>query len=611
MKRYRSKEYILGVTASDRAVHAVLVQDTPDGPVIIRQFERSRTGQESFTPLMPELNDSRDNDFSFKIGDESAAPSPIFLAAEFGGSGNTASEDSLGSVTGTGKPGQLFDLELLDIVAECRDAGYDDFHILFSLGSAFLSTVKLEIASSKRADRKNKNVKKKNGSSKRSAPSKEEYISALESVCNQKVDPLRTAFVPLKHDGDVRGMSLAIMPLEVDPVTSTLEEIRARKRSLPKVDLLDTEITLFLGLARAAYLLKASSEEFDFEDIRERGDNARILFIRAGFEDTLVMFLEGEQLVRFENLRSITSFDPPETIFSRVLLLQDEFGIRDADMVVILAEDREELLIETFRNFFKEASVESVRKLLPHNPNVDDGPLSREGVLAAAVTLRMINDDLFQSVFQDVNLLPRKLLKRKIELPFSWPIATIYVLLFCSSLFFVYRYYDLRHALELYRYELKHYPEEVIQANSKDLQNRIDSLKMRTTGYMHSLDVLDSLLIGSDKWSRALEKTARVTSDVSGIWIETWNERDGFLRLEGTATDRNDVVAFAARADAVIESLLFSTIRDWPVYSFTMRMPLPQQLPEAAKYFRELAEQEKASGSASADAVGEVSTSSD
>jgi len=46
-------------------------------------------------------------------------------------------------------------------------------------------------------------------------------------------------------------------------------------------------------------------------------------------------------------------------------------------------------------------------------------------------------------------------------------------------------------------------------------------------------------------------------------------------------------VAFAANADAIIESLSFSEIRGWPVFSFSMKMRMADDLPQAARYFRE------------------------
>lgn len=593
MKRYGSKEFILGVNASSRSVHAVLVRDTPDGPVIVQQFHRSRTGDQSFTPLVPDFQETGGGDVTFNVGEKAQTDSTIFLAAEFG-AGSESTDSKMSMVAGPSVTAPPFDLELMDIVDECQDAGYDDFRIVFAVDTSLLSSVEVEIRHSRRAERergKGKTKSAKVGTRKKTPPKAEAFQSALAETHGGQFDPEKVTFIPMKHNEDTAGKCLAVFTVPSEPVASTLQVLRDRKRSIPPVDLMDTEITLFLGLTRAAWFLRNQEMEIDPEESDlpnpTSPEDAQVLFVRAGIEDTTVMFMQGERLVRFESLRSITAFDPPETICSRVLLLQDEFGIADADMVVLLGDDREDALLESFQTFFRDTHVVSLRKYLPVQDDPDAQPLSREAVLASAVTMRLLGDNLYKTVFQDVNFLPRKLTRRHIDLPFTWPIAAMYVLLFVSSLYFVYKFYDQQHDIELYQYELKHYPENVIQATSQVLQARIDSLTIRTVGYLHSLDVLDSLLVGSDRWSRALSETAIHTSEVRGIWIESWNEVEGVLRLEGTATDRDDVVEFAARANGVIEELSFSSIRKWPVYSFTMRMTLPNVLPEAVNYFRD------------------------
>ena len=144
----------------------------------------------------------------------------------------------------------------------------------------------------------------------------------------------------MKARKEGQNRSLAVFTTAMEPVTPTITEIRERKRPLPPIELMDTEFTLYHGLARAAYLIGSDSVDSTNSGSKEEG---RVLFVRAGIGDTIVMFLEGEKLVLFESLRSITAIDPPETICSRVLLLQDEFGLGDADMVVLLGEERNQV----------------------------------------------------------------------------------------------------------------------------------------------------------------------------------------------------------------------------------------------------------------------------
>ena len=600
MKRIGSTEYVLGISASPKAINAVLVHNTTDGPVILKKFHRSRGRGDTFGPLTPELSDHSSGDSSFHVGEYVQRPDSMFLGSEFQGSGDFDSAPILPDSLESGysemsmsmyESAKKFDIELLDIITECKDAGYDEFRIAFTVGSTFLETEEILIGGdespsfkkgrSAKQDKKSKKKKKFSlGNGSRSSNAR---MEALKEKHPGEVDEGKVTFLPMKSKKEGEQRSLAVFTKAFEPVGPTIADIRARKRPLPPVELFDTEFTLYHGLARAVYLLSAESVDSPRSNTYEEG---RILFVRAGVGDTIVMFIEGEELVLFESLRSITAIDPPETICSRVLLLQDEIGLGDADMVVLLGEERESGLVESFRTFFPDTRVELLRSYLPKHAGDGALALHGEAILAAAVTLRVIGSDLHKKVFPPVNFLPKDLLKAQFQLPFSWQIAATYGVLFCTSLFFVYRYFAQRHEIELYRYELSHIPEALIEANVKVLQSRIDSLRAQTIGYLTSLDVLDSLLVGSDAWSRALEHTADVSADVRGIWIERWSEDGDFLRLEGNATDRDEVVAFATQSNATIETLSFSEIRGWPVYSFSMRRRIPRELPKAAVYLR-------------------------
>ena len=600
MKRIGSTEYVLGITASPKAVNAVLVHNTSGGPVILKKFHRPRGRGDGFAPLTPELSDVSSGDSSFHVGDGVQNPGAMFLGSEFGGPGELETTPSLPDSFASDyseipmsmyETAEKFDLELLDIVAECKNAGYEEFRIAFSIGSTFLETEEVRLggddtpssedkASSNKEKKSKKKKKFKLGNGSRAGGT---MMALLKEKHPGKIDEGKVTFLPMKSKKEGEKRSLAVFTTALEPVGPTIADIRGRKRPLPPVDLLDTEYTLYHGLARTAYILSVESLDSPTSSSYEEG---RVLFVRAGVGDTIVMFMEGEELVLFESLRSITAIDPPETICSRVLLLQDEFGLGDADMVVLLGEEREAGLVESFRTFFPDTRVELLRSYLPRHAG--DGALELHGdaILAAAVTLRLIGSEVHKKVFPPINFLPKELLKAQFQLPFSWQIAATYGVLFCTSLFFVYRYFAQRHEMELFRYELSHYPEDLIEANTNVLQSRLDSLRAQTIGYLTSLDVLDSLLVGSDAWSRALEHTADVSADVRGIWIERWSEEGEFLRLEGNATDRDEVVAFATQSNATIETLSFSEIRGWPVYSFSMRRRIPRELPRAAIYLR-------------------------
>ena len=339
MKRYTLEEYVLGVTATARNVHAILVQETDGGPVIVRQFHRTIGESQAFAPLTPEMSDNENSDISFNITDSN--PGGMFMAGEFGAGdpsasfdgGNDLSSDSAVQFQATTK----FDLELLDIITECQESGYENFRIAFAIGSGFLRTAEIKARSGNEAvTDEGEETKSSILNFKRGRGGKQSVEGVFSQKFDGEFDPGKGCISPNAVDDAGMSKALAVFATGNEPVEPTLQTIRDRKRTTPPIELLDNEITLFIGLARAA-------ERRNEDPTADGQENRPTLLVRAGTEDTIVMFVSGDELVRFENLRSITAFDPPETICSRVLLLQDEFGLGDAGTVVLLGESAKNL----------------------------------------------------------------------------------------------------------------------------------------------------------------------------------------------------------------------------------------------------------------------------
>ncbi|WP_243663627.1 hypothetical protein [Rhodothermus marinus] len=84
-----------------------------------------------------------------------------------------------------------------------------------------------------------------------------------------------------------------------------------------------------------------------------------------GSDDTLVLFVQGETLQHAESLRSLTVHDTPETVCSRILLLQDEYGIGEVSHVFLVGEQGETEIQRSLEVFFPNARVENLRYYLP------------------------------------------------------------------------------------------------------------------------------------------------------------------------------------------------------------------------------------------------------
>ncbi|NNF03712.1 MAG: hypothetical protein HKN17_04520, partial [Rhodothermales bacterium] len=309
MKRTANpKETILGVSASSRRVHAVLVHDAPDGPVVLRHFVRDRSKTDPFSAPDSTPEGSVVDEISIQIGDHPASDDSLFLQSEFGSMGGGEEIAEFGGQASTeyiapNKVADPFAHELMEILKQCEDAGFHSPRIAFALASEHLGTVSFEAgAMSGSSDSDADGKKKKKGAG------KNDLVAQVKALTKDAVSDSKLTLIPMRHRSAGDATHLAVYAQPNEPVSPTVRTVRERRRQAPNVALIDTEVSLFFGLARAIGLraMTKIAEASGLEMDESSKGAPTTLVVRAGVEDTLVLFIQGDELVHFENLRSIT-----------------------------------------------------------------------------------------------------------------------------------------------------------------------------------------------------------------------------------------------------------------------------------------------------------------
>ena len=558
---------VLGVYVGPDTVDAVLVRRTGDRYEPLLRFTRPRAAAaepksaEAMAAALPGLNDA--DDYSLQVGGS-------WTTATSGGDGAAASP-AAAVATGTGRP---FAPALRGILSECAGAGFPDVPVAFCLTAPEVGYVEvLAPATDAEPEPEGGKAKKggklggalggaKGGAKKRVA----------EKVAQQVpgADPARTVTVPLAGPGPDRVLALAVEP--ADSVTATLEALASASDKAPQAVRVDAEATLL-----AAVLSRTPAAEGE-----------RAVVVRVGAEDTLVLFFDGPALAGVERLRSLTAYDLPETVVSRVLLRLDEKKLGDPDTVFVASVGRAEMLLARCAEFFPGAAVEPLDEALVglgvEVPRNEDA--YRAGALvAAAAAARELSD---WEVTPDVQLLPARLRGRRRTLPFAWHTALAAVVLVAAVVVAGVRYVHAENRTEVLREDLRQNPPVLPDDDPDLLQARVDSLNQTYATYTRSLDVLDSLLVGSDKWTQTMRLVTRSTVSTDGTWLVSWTPEGGGLRLVGQSVSRPQIVEMARRLDGIIEALEYTDIGPRRVYTFDMVMPVPEELPEVARYLREV-----------------------
>jgi len=563
----------LGVFVGPESVDAVLVRKHGDSVEVVRRLSRQRTRareyvtSESLQAALPGLHGAEEADYTLHVGDGAAAARPPAVPGSHEDGADRAAH-------GAGRP---FAPQLQEILREIVAGGYENPRLVFCLAPPEVTYTELILAPAAEETRG------KGRAAKETSPEQalKNDRRALQQLAKDRVpgaDPARTAFVALASD-DTRRRYLAVAPDAHEPVAPTLQ-LLDQQQGAPAFEAarLDTEATLWAAAAARAGALV---------------DGERTALVRVGTESTLLLLFEGDQLAHVERVRSVTAYDLPDTVASRVLHVLDERKVGDPDAVIVASVARSEGLSEKFALVYPDAAVHSLHEMLTGLGVAvpeDDPTALRSGPLAATAAaigeLQGWGGDL------GVDLLaPASHRRRRKPGALGWHTAAAALLLTVALVFAGLRYWRVESRAETLRQDLQVNPPPLPAADPQQLQRRVDSLANAYTVYTRGLNVLDSLLVGSDKWIQSMRLVTRSTDQAGGTWITRWRPEGVMLRLTGRTLSRTNIVDLARRLNGAIETVEYSDIGTTRVYSFEIVFPVPNEMPQVAIVLRAMSGQ--------------------
>lgn len=556
--------YVLGVSFAGEELYGALVENTDDGETVVR-FTLSSADPDEYEPELPgeggfsdETGDAGpagmddDEDVTIQFGDDDGAQ----------GGDPLAENDEPGADDGA--DAALIQSQLHTLLEACADRGYEDPEIALCSPVGEIDDVELFLPA-------------EDGTSQTTpvagAPlpaARSVLLDLLEDQYEGVVEDERVGFLPLRPTDDGRKRVLALIALPRGTVLSTLASMQSQTLSRRlRVGLLETEISLYEGLARSARGQPVKPDE-------------TTTLVRVGADDTFILFMRGDTLLKVEHLPELTTDDPVETICSRVLLLRDEYGVGRIHHLLLALEEHEDELARSFKEYFPDARTRLVRRSLP---GTDEDEAERY-TTAIGVALRGLRDPDVDTSFRPVDLLPADYAARSFRFPVEWSVPVLLGLIGLTTLGFVWYYVANAQAISERQARLEELTAQVERVERSALEGQTDTIEAAVSRYETGLETLDQLLKGSNKWSRQLAALTRGVNDVSGLSISQWRTTDGAVALTGRANDRSRVVELVRQLDAEIAALSFTTVREVTLYDFKITVPLDTLKPEATDYWK-------------------------
>ncbi len=307
----------------------------------------------------------------------------------------------------------------------------------------------------------------------------------------------------------------------------------------------------------------------------ELSPNEVTVIIYVGVEYTRLIFMRGTHFYQFAPILG-EGYDSPNlhnTVYSRLLLEQDNLGIPRINRIVLAGESHR----IDFKDFLlQQLPGQEIDYLLM--PLVDSSPLPPEQqaeISAFAVPIGAAWRILEQrsNAFYHVNLLPDSVREGQRMFKLAWHGYLLLLLLFASTLFFTWQISSKTRELREMRESLT--LKESQQAENLQLANSIESLQAQLGKFKTSLALYDSLVPGSERWSRLLTRLSHGVEDINSIWVTDLTVgKESSINLTGFAQYRMRIPRFTGLFDnALLKEVTVQAIRDQEVFHYSVDVP--------------------------------------
>lgn len=385
---------------------------------------------------------------------------------------------------------------------------------------------------------------------------KKKALEELKAIRTGAPDPGEVELIPSSEKG-----TLCVVREEGLHLINLLEEIKPFVGNrLPRIPFIDTVEVALMNLARLSHDLV--------------GDEITVV-IYVGVEFSRIIFMRGKEHLHFAPLITEGADSPnlDNRLYSRILLEQDNLDTPQIHRI-LMAGSAHKIGLKKFL----EARIPSVRveylnfeSLRKGNPRAQTGEVCSEYAIPIVTAWRVL--DQKNKKFSPVNLLPASLIERQKFFKLKWHGCAIMVLLFFATLFFTWNY--LKGEIEVNQRSSILKEKEQRLADNRALKASIEALQNRLARGKNVIAVYDSLVPGSDLWTRILTKSTKRIADLNSLWLTSiTSTSDGGMEITGVSLLRGRIPKFASLfGGAMLKRVTEKQIRDRRVYEFQLYVP--------------------------------------
>ena len=326
---------------------------------------------------------------------------------------------------------------------------------------------------------------------------------------------------------------------------------------LPNVKLIDSADTALMGLVRASYEL--AEEEIT-------------VIVYVGHDYSRLIFMQGSNYLHFAPIISegFGSANVENTIYSRILLEQDNIALPRLDRIILAGESHKINMLEALTPQFPHSVVEYMKAPDLDLSGFEGGVGEQISEYAVPIVIAWQALDPKAKGLYHTNLIPTSIIEGQKVFKLAWhgwlsALAVIWAIVFFYTAI-------LKQNAEIINAREALQKKQARLADIQVLQQREADLTAKIRKYQTATTVYDSLAPGSDHWSRVLHYLANSVEDLNSVWIYSLRkdpQNPNIIIISGRSIYRTRIPRLASVFEkATLRQVRTSQIRGKTIYDF-------------------------------------------
>ncbi len=324
---------------------------------------------------------------------------------------------------------------------------------------------------------------------------------------------------------------------------------------MPKIAFVESSDIALVNLVRNNYPLRV--------------DEVTVI-VYVGMEYTRLIFMRGRGLFNIAPIISegADSFSVQNTIYSRILLGQDNLSLPRIDKVILCGECKN----FDIKGFLSSLLVGAEVDYLQLN-RVDASQLPAGGsdlipqyaVPIASATRALAGKS---RTYYVANLTPHRILEGQKIFKLAWHGLVLSIFVFGSTFYFTYNFATNESEIAKIKSDVVSKRAEAAQVGV--LRSEITDVQSQFGKYSTATNILDALMPNTQRWSNLTSSLSRSVQDIGDIWLTDVHQINGDTYfIEGFSLYRDRIPRFAMMyPGSVLKKVSIADIRGKTVYDF-------------------------------------------